>query len=134
MSGATEPAGLVVDDPAVHAEVRAAFARYERALTSNDVAVLDELFLDAPHTVRFGADEELFGYAEIAAFRRARPAAGLDRTPERVAVTTYGDAFAVTSLTFRREGVPGVGRQSQTWVRMPGVGWRIVSAHVSRRT
>ncbi|GHH59213.1 hypothetical protein GCM10018781_02000 [Kitasatospora indigofera] len=122
-----------VDDPTALAEVRAAFVRYERALTSNDLAVLDELFHDGPRTVRFGAGEELFGPEEIAAFRRARPAAGLDRSPERTEVTTFGDAFAVTSMTFRRAGVTGVGRQSQTWVRFPDVGWRIVAAHVSQR-
>jgi hypothetical protein len=31
---------------------------------------------------------------------------------------------------FRREGSNHVGRQSQTWVRMP-LGWRVVAAHVS---
>jgi AtzH-like len=24
-----------------------------------------------------------------------------------------------------------IGRQSQTWVRFPGLGWKVVSAHVS---
>lgn len=121
-----------VNDPAVRDEVRAAFERYEKALTSNDVAVLDELFLDHPATVRFGAGEELFGYHEIAVFRRARPAAGLDRRLERVEIVTFGDSFAVASATFTRDGVPGVGRQSQAWVRTAD-GWRVAGAHVSQR-
>lgn len=123
---------LPVNDPAVRAEVSAAFDRYEKALTGNDVAVLDELFLDHPATVRFGAGEELFGYDEIASFRRARPATGLDRRLERVEVVTFGGSFAVVSATFTRDGVPGLGRQSQAWVRTPD-GWRVAGAHVSRR-
>jgi hypothetical protein len=31
---------------------------------------------------------------------------------------------------FQREGSDRIGRQSQTWVRLPG-GWRVVAAHVS---
>lgn len=121
-----------VNDPAVLAEVRAAFERYEKALTGNDIAVLDELFLDHPATVRFGAGEELFGYQEIAAFRRARPATGLDRRLEQVEIVTFGDSFAAASATFTRDGVPGVGRQSQAWVRTAD-GWRVAGAHVSQR-
>jgi hypothetical protein len=123
---------LLVNDPAVLAEVRVAFDRYEKALTGNDVPVLDELFLDHPATVRFGAGEELFGYDEIAAFRRARPATGLDRRLGQVEIVTFGDAFAVASATFTRDGVPGTGRQTQSWVRTPE-GWRVAGAHVSQR-
>jgi AtzH-like len=43
------------------AEVKAAFERYEKALVSNDVPVLDELFRDDPRTVRYGATEILYG-------------------------------------------------------------------------
>ena len=62
--------------PDVVAEVSVQFARYERALISNDVAVLDELFWESPHTLRYGATENLYGYDEIKAFRAARPAQG----------------------------------------------------------
>lgn len=121
-----------VNDPAVHAAVLAAFHRYEAALVSNDIAVLDELFWNHPATVRFGAGEELFGYGEIAAFRRARPGVGLDRTLGRTEIVTFADSFAVASTTFSRAGVPGTGRQSQAWARLSG-GWRVVGAHVSQR-
>lgn len=121
-----------VNDPMTRADARAAFLRYEAALTGNDIPVLDELFWDSEHTVRLGAGEESFGYQEIARFRRARPAVGLDRTPQRVAVTSFGDSFAVAEMTFARPDRPGVGRQSQAWVRFPD-GWRVVSAHVSIR-
>ena len=32
---------------------------------------------------------------------------------------------------FRRRGSDKAGRQSQTWVRFPDAGWRVVAAHVS---
>jgi hypothetical protein len=121
-----------VNEPAALTEMREAFARYEKALTANDIATLDELFHDSPHTVRLGAGEELFGYAEIVEFRRRRSAAGLHRDQVRSEVTVFDDRFAVTSLVFTRDGVAGVGRQTQTWVRF-AEGWRVVTAHVSQR-
>ena len=120
---------MKINDPSVVAQVRAAFERYERALVSNDVAVLDELFWDSPHTVRYGAGENLYGMAQIRAFRAARPASGLARTVHAQVITTYGDDLATTHIEFARPG-SRPGRQSQTWVRMPQ-GWRIVAAHVS---
>ena len=116
--------------PDVHAEVCAAFARYEDALVNNTVEVLDELFWTSPHTVRYGVGENLYGAEEIGAFRRARPSAGLARTLQRTVVTTYGRDFATAMTEFRRTGGSKLGRQSQTWVRMPE-GWRVVAAHVS---
>jgi hypothetical protein len=116
--------------PEVHAEVTAAFARYEDALVHNRVEVLDELFWTSPHTIRYGAGENLYGAAEILAFRKARPSAGLMRTLQRTVITTFGRDFATAMTEFRREGGHKLGRQSQTWVRMPE-GWRVVAAHVS---
>lgn len=122
---------MEIDLPEVVAEVRAAFDRYERALVCNDVATLDELFHDDARTIRYGAGENLYGYAEVTAFRSARSAAGLMRTLSRTAIATYGRDFAVASTLFHRESAPGkVGRQMQTWVRFPE-GWRVVAAHVS---
>ncbi|MBR0680234.1 oxalurate catabolism protein HpxZ [Roseomonas eburnea] len=121
---------MQIDIPEVKAEVEAAFARYETALVSNDVPVLDELFWESPHTVRFGATENLFGATEIAAFRAARSPAGLRREILRTSITTYGRDFATASITFRREGSARIGRQQQSWVRFPD-GWRVVAAHVS---
>jgi AtzH-like len=48
----------------------------------------------------------------------------------RVAITTFGADFATANMEFVRAGSVRVGRQSQTWVRMPE-GWRIAAAHVS---
>ena len=61
------------------AEVTAQFARYEKALVSNDVAVLDELFRDDARTLRYGIGENLYGYDAIKAFRAARSPVGLMR-------------------------------------------------------
>ena len=116
--------------PDVHAEVAAAFARYEDALVGNKVAVLDELFWNSEHTLRYGATENLYGYEAIAAFRAARPARNLERTVLRTAITTFGRDFATANLEFRRAGSATTGRQSQAWVRFPE-GWKIVAAHVS---
>lgn len=122
---------MKINDPVVLAEVEAAFAAYEAALVGNDVATLDALFKDSPLTLRYGGGENLYGYAEIAAFRSARSPVGLARTLERTVITTYGDAMATANTLFRREGMVGkIGRQSQTWVRFPE-GWRVVAAHVS---
>lgn len=119
-----------INQPEVLAEVTAVFDRYEKALTGNDVAVLDELFWDSPHTLRYGATENLYGYAEIQAFRAGRPSAGLSREVLRTVITTYGRDFATANIEFRREGSTRTGRQSQTWMRTPQ-GWRVVAAHVS---
>ena len=123
---------MEVDLPDVLAEVTAQFARYEAALVSNDVAVLDELFRGDPRTLRYGINENLYGHDAIKAFRAGRSPVGLMRTTDRTIVTTYGRDTAVASTVFYREAWGGkrVGRQMQTWVRFPE-GWKIVAAHVS---
>ncbi|KRA02637.1 MAG: oxalurate catabolism protein HpxZ [Achromobacter sp.] len=119
--------------PDVLAEVTAAVERYEAALVSNDVQVLDTLFWNSPHTLRYGAGENLYGYDEIRAFRAQRSPQGLARQVLRTAITTYGEDFATANLEFQREGSTRIGRQSQTWMRTPQ-GWRVVAAHVSLMT
>jgi len=116
--------------PDVVAEVAAVFERYEDALVTNKVEVLDELFWASPLTLRYGAGENLYGYAEIQAFRAGRPAVGLARELLRTVITTYGHDFATANCEFRRAGSERTGRQSQTWMRTPE-GWRVVAAHVS---
>lgn len=119
-----------INQPDVLAEVQAVFARYEDALVNNHVEVLDELFWDSPHTLRYGATENLYGYAQIQAFRAGRPAQGLQRRLLKTVITTYGRDFATANVEFQREGSARSGRQSQTWLRTEA-GWRVVSAHVS---
>ena len=119
-----------INKPEVVAEVKAAFDRYEQALVSNDVQVLDELFWNSPLTIRYGATENLYGYEEIQSFRAGRSAQGLARTLAKTVITTYGQDMATANTEFMRSGVARVGRQSQTWMRT-AAGWRVVSAHVS---
>ena len=119
-----------INRPLVLAEVTAAFYRYEEALVSNDIAVLDELFWHDKRTVRLGAGENLYGIDEIRAFRAARPAPSLQRALRHTTITTFGEDYAVCSTEFTREGSERIGRQQQTWVRFP-CGWRIVAAQVS---
>jgi hypothetical protein len=122
---------MEIDLPEVVAEVTAAFERYEKALVTNDVAVLDRIFRDDARTIRYGVTEILYGFDAIAAFRAARAPVGLARTTSKTVITAYGRDFAVASTLFHRATMPGkVGRQMQTWVRFPE-GWRVVAAHVS---
>lgn len=120
----------MINLPAVLAEVEAVFHEYERALVSNDVPVLDRLFWQSPHTLRYGANENLYGYEAIRAFRQGRTANNLEREITGRVITTFGQDFAVANIEFRRTGSERTGRQSQTWVRMHE-GWRVVAAHVS---
>ena len=124
------PSEMDINNPTVLAEVQAASDRYEHALVTNDVEVLDALFWNSPYTLRYGVGENLYGYADIQAFRAARPATGLARTVLRTSITTYGRDFATVNLEFQRIGTPNPGRQSQTWMRTSD-GWKVVSAHVS---
>jgi len=122
--------GQALNLPAVVAEVTAVFERYEQALVTNDVAVLDELFWDSPLTVRYGAGENLLGIEAIRAYRLSRPSIGLNRSLSNTVITTYGHNMATAMTEFQRDGSTVPGRQSQTWVRMAS-GWRVVAAHVS---
>ena len=124
-------ATMEINIPEVVAEVTAAFNRYEKALNSNDVTVLDELFWKSPHTLRYGVGEQLYGYDQIAAFRAGRdPGFVLNRDLLKVWIVTYGRDFGTANCEFRRHGGNRTGRQSHTWMRTPD-GWRIVAAHVS---
>lgn len=117
------------------AELNHAFDMYEDALVHNKVDVLDALFWDSPHTLRFGAKENLNGYDEIKVFRASRPGAGLTRDIVDRHLVTFGTHMGVANVTFSRSSESRVGRQSQTWVKFDGEvfasGWRVVSAHVS---
>lgn len=123
---------MIINDPEVIAELSALYPRYETALVTNDVDMLVSLFWDGPPVMRFGATENLYGPAELEAFRKVRPAANLARTVKRLDIVSFGRDFASITLEFERNvnGEVVRGRQSQTWVRMPE-GWRIVAAHVS---
>ncbi len=124
---------MEINLPDVVREVTEAFDRYEKALNSNDVGTLDELFWKSPQTLRYGIGEELYGHDQIAAFRSGRdPKFVVGRDLLKVWVVTYGRDFGTANCEFRRHGSDRHGRQSHTWMRTPQ-GWRIVAAHVSFR-
>jgi hypothetical protein len=122
---------MQINLPNIHAEVKALFDQYEDALIHNKIDILDNSFWNNPLVIRYGMNENLYGFDEIAAFRAARPSKGLLRSISKTVITTFGNDLATANTLFERDTVPGkMGRQSQTWVRTPE-GWRIVSAHVS---
>jgi len=125
---------MQVNIPEVVAELKESFCRYEKALNENDQAVLNELFWDSPHTLRYGINEQLYGYEAIKGFRAGRPAIDLRRDLLKVVITTYGRDFATASCEYRRLETGRIGRQMQTWLRVEEGGafvWRVVAAHVS---
>jgi hypothetical protein len=116
----------------VRDEIASCFEAYDAALLANDVAALDGWFWQSPETVRYGIAEELYGHEAIAAHRRS-PAGVVVRGPfTRRTILTFGPDAATVSAEFDAGG-GGVGRQTQTWIRMAD-GWRIVCAHVSVRS
>jgi hypothetical protein len=121
-----------INDPETVAELQALYPQYETALVSNDAETLTSMFWASPHAMRFGIAENLYGIAEIAAFRKGRPSANLARNVLRQDIVTFGRDYGSITLEFEGnvDGKTVRGRQSQVWVRLPE-GWRIVAAHVS---
>ncbi|MCW4591220.1 oxalurate catabolism protein HpxZ [Gluconacetobacter entanii] len=119
-----------LNNPAIVAEVTAMSDLYEQALAENRIATLDGLFYDGPETVRYGVGENLYGAAEIAAFRRTRTGGSPPRRVLRRVITALGPDVATVDLEFQRTGSTRIGRQSQTWIRTDD-GWKVIAAHVS---
>jgi hypothetical protein len=118
--------------PEVVEEVRVLFERYEQALITKDVDVLDATFWNSPHTIRYALAEHGYGFAEIHRHRVARPPGpGIKEQRIRLEILTLGRDLATVNLEFKVRGRDLIGRQSQTWVRFPELGWKVVSAHVS---
>ena len=124
---------VTVNRPEIVAEIAALFERYEQALVEKDVAVLDSTFWDSPHTIRYALAENCYGFDEIHAARVAADPlpGGAKEARIRLEILTLGSDFATVNLEFKPRGKPGIGRQSQTWMRLSGLGWKVVSAHVS---
>jgi ketosteroid isomerase-like protein len=112
----------------VVAEVTAAFTAYEEALTADEADRVVSFF--APGAVRFGIADQQAGLDEQLAWRRAQPPLPPGRRLKDTTVTAYGADVAVVTTLFGYPDSDVLGRQSQTWVRLPQ-GWRIVTAHVS---
>jgi hypothetical protein len=118
--------------PEVVAEVRALFEGYEQALIDKDVDVLDATFWNSPYTIRYAINEQGYGFKEIHAHRVARPPGpGIKEQRRRLEILTLGRDLGVVNLEFKVRDRKLIGRQSQTWVRFPDVGWKVIAAHVS---
>ena len=125
-------ADLTPNIPEVVAEIREKFEAYEQALIDKDVDVLDATFWRSPHTIRLAMNEHGYGFDEIHAHRVARPPGpGIKEKRLRLEILTLGRDLATVNLVFKVRGKELVGRQSQTFVRFPEDGWKVVSAHVS---
>ena len=123
---------LTPNIPEVVAEVSALFERYEQALIDKNVDVLDATFWNSPHTIRLANNEHGYGFGRIHAHRVARvPGPGTTEKRHRVDILTLGRDIATVNLVYKVRGKEATGRQSQTWVRFPDVGWKVVAAHVS---
>jgi hypothetical protein len=123
---------LTTNIPEVMAEVRELFERYEQALIDKDVDVLDHTFWNSPYTIRYSLNEHGYGFEEIHAHRvRRPPGPGLKEYRRRLEILTLGRDLATVNLEFKVRGQELIGRQSQTWVRFPDQGWKVISAHVS---
>ena len=123
---------LTPNIPDVVEEVRALFERYEQALIDKNVEVLDATFWDSPHTIRYAVTEHGYGFAQIHAHRMARPPGpGTKEKRIRLEILTLGRDLATVNLEYKVRGRDRIGRQSQTWVRFPDLGWKVIAAHVS---
>lgn len=121
---------MEVDRPEVVAELTAIFAAYEQALVGNDSQRLAGFFWDSERTVRFGIADHQLGAGEVRRWRRAQRPLPPGRTLSETRVSTFGTDFGVVTTFFTYPNGQALGRQTQTWARLPE-GWRIVSAHVS---
>ncbi|MDB5375760.1 MAG: hypothetical protein JWR00_206 [Rubritepida sp.] len=119
--------------PEVVEEVREKFERYEQALIDKNVEVLDDTFWNSPHTIRLAIHENGYGFDEIHAHRvRRPPGPGIKLERLRLEILTLGRDIATVNLIFKMRGRGDApARQTQTWIRFPNLGWKVVSAHVS---
>ena len=123
---------LEVNREDVVEEIRELFESYESALVCKDVQILDKSFWDSPHTIRYAMHENGYGFGKIHQHRVARKKGrGIKARRRRLEILTLGDSFATVNLEFDVTDSDDIGRQSQTWVRFPDLGWKVVSAHVS---
>ena len=123
---------LTPNIPEVVTEVTDLFERYEQALIDKNVKVLDETFWNSPYAIRLANAEHGYGFDRIHAHREARPPGpGTKEKRLRLDVVTLGRDIATVTVVYKVRGRDMTGRQMQTWVRFPDVGWKVVAAHVS---
>jgi amidase len=120
--------GVPVHSPhPVPAGVLEAFWRYDAALLANDRAVLDELFLKGPGTLRGDGRALLVGHDAIAGFRSGQAVVPARRVTELHVRVLAPGAVLIMARTADGEAA---GLQTQVW-RQTADGWRVAAAHVS---
>lgn len=118
--------------PDVVEEIRVLFDRYEKALVEKDVDVLDATFWNSPHTIRYAMNEMGYGFDAIHQHRvNRKPGTRIKGEPRRLEILTLGHSFATVNYEYHMRDSDLIGRQSQTWVKFPELGWKVVAAHVS---
>jgi len=126
--------------PEIVEDVRQKFERYETALIETDVDILDDTFWRSPFTVRLAigkhdgkhGGEHGYGFDAIHAHRVTRkPGPGTKEKRLRLEILTIGEDIATVNLVYKVRGQDMIGRQSQSWIKFPDVGWKVISAHVS---
>ena len=124
---------MTFNDPDLLALLAGLHDAYERALAAHDVETLNAFFWDSPHVVRYGVAEQLYGAGDLHAYRQGHTPRFTSRRLVRREITVFGEDCASIMSEFELvvDGHPRPNRQSQTWVKFPALGWRIVAAHVS---
>ena len=123
---------LEVNKQEVVNEIHHLFETYGTALINKDVEVLDNTFWDSEYTIRYAMHENGYGFDEIHQHRVSRKKGpGIKEERRRLEILTLGDRFATVKLEFKIRGREDIGRQTQTWVKFPTTGWKVVTAHVS---
>lgn len=125
---------MTLNDPELVRLLGGLHDAYEQALVADDVEVLGAFFWDSSHVVRYGVAEQLYGTDALRAYRQSNTLSFTERRIIRREISTFGPACAciMSEIEVLINGAPRLTRQSQTWVQLPEIGWRIVSAHVSR--
>ena len=101
-----------------------AFAAYELALNSDDLAAMDALFAHSPDTLRGDPGGLLVGHRAIHDFRAARGGAPARELSDLRVIPLADDAAAIVAVTAPAAG--GHGLQTQLWRRDASGAWRVV--------
>lgn len=105
---------MEINIPEIVEEVTEAFMAYEKALLTNDVDMIDQLFWNDDKTLRYGPNGTVVSHKALSAFRRSRDIAPWERTLKDTYIVTFGRDFAVANTESTRPGAAGISRQSQT--------------------
>jgi len=124
---------MILNDPDLVRTLARLHDAYEEAIVANDVPMLTTFFWDSPQVVRYGVAEQLYGADAVLMYRQGHSPYYTDRRIVRREISTFGTDFAtvMSEMEMVIDGQERTSRQSQTWVLIPELGWRIVAAHVS---